>query len=107
MTTDSIDARLAALTADLREAADRQAPYPDLHAVVLDVLDVLETHLADLADLATDTSVVMAGDPASGFSIYGPFTSANEATDWASDEVVLGWWVLPLAAPAEDGLVAR
>lgn len=46
----------------------------------------------------TFTFCVIAGDPISGFTVYGPFSTGSDATDWAIDNIAhdLNFWVTEL-----------
>lgn len=46
----------------------------------------------------TFTFCVIAGDPISGFTVYGPFSTVSDATDWAIDNIAhaLNFWVTEL-----------
>ena len=41
---------------------------------------------------------VIAGDPISGFMVYGPFDNSDDATEWATDNIAyeLNFWVTEL-----------
>ena len=41
---------------------------------------------------------VIAGDPISGITVYGPFHSSVDATEWATDNIAydLNFWVTEL-----------
>ncbi len=60
-------------------------------------------YIADLSDY-----VVVSGNPLEGgLTIYGPFTSGNDATKWAecNDKTDLGdvsYWLAPLESPLSD-----
>jgi len=45
-----------------------------------------------------DLFCVIAGDPISGLAIYGPFTTGDDATEWATDNIAhyLNFWVTEL-----------
>ena len=41
--------------------------------------------------------LVIVGDPVDGFAYYGPFADADEATEWAEQEVTeQSWWLADL-----------
>lgn len=43
-----------------------------------------------------------AGGPVDGFDFYGPFDDANDASDWAFNELSnASWWVNELHSPTE------
>jgi hypothetical protein len=48
-------------------------------------------------------TVVMCGNPKSGFHLTGPFDTVDEANAWADQYVAseYDWWVMPLAEPEE------
>lgn len=47
-------------------------------------------------------SVVVMGNPISGFEIIGPFKQPHYATDWAGEWAPdLDWWVAPLKSQEE------
>ena len=48
--------------------------------------------------------VVVAGNIADGLRFYGPFTDANVAGDWASEEVDDTWITVKLEQVYEEGL---
>lgn len=44
--------------------------------------------------------VVLVGNPLDGTSVYGPFNDANDAGDWAGDEMRNEtWWTVSVLAP--------
>jgi hypothetical protein len=45
-----------------------------------------------------DLFCVIAGDPISGLTVYGPFTKGVDATEWAIDNIAhdLNFWVTEL-----------
>jgi hypothetical protein len=45
-----------------------------------------------------DLFCVIAGDPISGLAVYGPFTTGDDATEWATDNIAhdLNFWVTEL-----------
>lgn len=47
------------------------------------------------------TTIAIVGNPVDGMSFYGPFTTAEEANDWCSDEVTLDWWTATLHEPED------
>lgn len=47
-----------------------------------------------------DTWLVIEGNPATGFTNYGPFESEDEAIQWADENHPdTEWWVTTLYAP--------
>ena len=46
----------------------------------------------------TESFCVIAGDPVSGFIVYGPFAHSDDATEWGIDNVAhdLSFWVTEL-----------
>ena len=46
-------------------------------------------------------AVVLAGNPISGFNIYGPFKTEEEASASMEDLEDQEWWVMPLHHPDE------
>ena len=49
-----------------------------------------------------EQSIVVVGDPASGFTFYGPFRNGSEACDWTDTCREDYWWVAPLQVPKEE-----
>lgn len=44
--------------------------------------------------------IVVTGNPVDGFTFYGTFRTANEAGDWAADELSKEeWWTASLTDP--------
>ncbi len=45
-----------------------------------------------------DTHIIVTGNPVDGLEFYGPFPTANDATEFANTDVHLPeeWWVAPL-----------
>lgn len=45
--------------------------------------------------------IVIYGNPNNGFSYCGPFSTPQDANDWADDNVATeyDWWITPLANP--------
>ena len=50
--------------------------------------------------------IVVVGNPAQGFTTYGPFSSAEEATNWAEQITDDTWWVDTLIPPDTQDVVA-
>jgi hypothetical protein len=46
--------------------------------------------------------IVVVGNPAQGFTTYGPFSSGDEATAWAEQITDDTWWVDTLIPPTQD-----
>jgi hypothetical protein len=47
--------------------------------------------------------VVLVGNPVDGLTIYGPFTTGEDANDWADSNVKNeDWWAAPLASSATE-----
>jgi hypothetical protein len=45
-------------------------------------------------------SLVISGDPVTGFSFFGPFAEVSEAVAWSQLELAgAAWWVTPLVRP--------
>lgn len=44
-------------------------------------------------------TIVLTGNPVDGMTAYGPFTTRDDALEWASHECSGDWWLMPLAAP--------
>ena len=44
--------------------------------------------------------IVITGNPADGFSYYGPFDNIEQAAHWAEDLVQVDWWVVLVESPA-------
>lgn len=48
--------------------------------------------------------VILHGNPVDGFEIIGPFTTGEDAVDWASrheHQFENSWWIAPLRAKEE------
>lgn len=50
-------------------------------------------------------TIVITGNPISGFAFYGPWSERGDAIDWAQAEVEADWWIASLnpARPEEAG----
>jgi len=47
--------------------------------------------------------VVLVGNPVDGLTIYGPFTTAEDANEWADSNINADdWWVAPLVSGDTD-----
>lgn len=42
---------------------------------------------------------VMCGNPVGGFDVYGPFSSNDEAVEWADGLIDKDWWIMRLQKP--------
>lgn len=43
--------------------------------------------------------IVITGNPVDGLFFYGPFATADEATEWAEvQQDGMEWWIAPLAS---------
>ncbi len=47
--------------------------------------------------------IVIIGNPIDGFSIIGPFSTFDEAVEWASTDLASNepWWAMKLESPSD------
>lgn len=60
---------------------------------------VIDFHL--LADVPGEPHVVVSGNPGDGFSIVGPFTTHDAASEWARFNEHGDWWIMELPSPEQ------
>ena len=46
-------------------------------------------------------TIVLVGNPVDGMFAYGPFTTRDDAIEWAVREMHEDWWIMPLNVPTE------
>jgi hypothetical protein len=47
--------------------------------------------------------IVITGNPVDGLFFYGPFATADEASDWAeTNHDGQDWWIAPLASQEQE-----
>lgn len=58
---------------------------------------VIDFHLT--VDVPGEPAVIVAGNPSDGFQIIGPFTTWDDATEWAEANLNTETWIMELSAP--------
>jgi hypothetical protein len=87
----------------LREAAEAALDWADAQDEERrpDWVDQLQRAMHNGAEMSGDCEYcVVTGTVGDGFEITGPFSSADEASEWAG-ELADAWVVMPVYSPAE------